>query len=709
MPSNATLADHFLSKEDLPERIFQVDRYPGHAVRINSYSKPQYLIDILTALEGTPELEKLLSSPLGSLFSLPVRQSSVSGQLVHQMLCRQLHTTNVDETWFVYGGQPLRFSLTEFHQVTGLCCSPLPPVEQLAAATTHENGSAPYWYQLIGPTLGAATVKEIVGWLKDEPNMPIWRRFRLALIVIVEGILLCKTQPVKPSVEVVEMVKNVDFFLNYPWGRHSFQRILRMVKVGEKIETKADLINKLKQSTMAVHGFPLAIQLFAFRSIPLLLQYLPHSEDDSTFLHKTLTRLPKCKSFHTSNILAVENDPSMVVLYPHPDGPPFGSSESEDDKVGNLERLIFAGFPFTKAFWCSGDGSLPSLYTSRRRKERTATSTTSDSDSSEMPRQRKSSKPKFINTAEDVNTLLDKKLKGFKASLLADLRGMMRANESPPAVQSPKGKSPSHVSEARSSEPSRVTRSGRAGQYVRVPTAPGHSLTQRDGTRSDTIEPEGSTSATCTAKKNSHPPSSRPTSATAVPHFSSQPPSPCSTAREQPLEPPAVSPVKQRFRFAQKKTPAKAFSLLAEATHTSTDRHCSTVVNELPPSVPPVSDHLKKLSSPSVSLTTAGDPPVEVPPVAAVDITQFVLVDPPDEPLDVFSPMDVNAEVMPTRSLPRVIPVLPSPSILPSQRPQTRRSKRLRSSAAPEVNPPAPAPKLRLRHTSEDVKLKAAS
>ncbi|KAG7564837.1 Papain-like cysteine peptidase superfamily, partial [Arabidopsis suecica] len=242
------------------------------------------------------------------------------------------------------------------------------------------------------------------------------------------------------------------------------------------------------------------------------------------------------------------------------------------------------------------------------------------------------------------------------------------------------------------SEPSRVTRSGRAGQYVRVPTAPGHSLTQRDGTRSDTIEPEGSTSATCTAKKNSHPPSSRPTSATAVPHFSSQPPSPCSTAREQPLEPPAVSPVKQRFRFAQKKTPAKAFSLLAEATHTSTDRHCSTVVNELPPSVPPVSDHLKKLSSPSVSLTTAG----------------FVLVDPPDEPLDVFSPMDVNAEVMPTRSLPRVIPVLPSPSILPSQRPQTRRSKRLRSSAAPEVNPPAPAPKLRLRHTSEDVKLKAA-
>ncbi|EFH63058.1 hypothetical protein ARALYDRAFT_338603 [Arabidopsis lyrata subsp. lyrata] len=65
---------------------------------------------------------------------------------------------------------------------------------------------------------------------------------------------------------------------------------------------------------MAVHGFPLAIQLFAFRSIPLLLQYLPHVEDQSTFLHQTLTHLPKCKSFHYSNILSVENDPSVFRL-----------------------------------------------------------------------------------------------------------------------------------------------------------------------------------------------------------------------------------------------------------------------------------------------------------------------------------------------------------------------------------------------------------
>ena len=68
-----------LSVGVLPERIFKADHYPGHAVRINSYSKPKYLLDIFNVLHGMPELDTLLSSPLGSLFSLHVRQCSISG------------------------------------------------------------------------------------------------------------------------------------------------------------------------------------------------------------------------------------------------------------------------------------------------------------------------------------------------------------------------------------------------------------------------------------------------------------------------------------------------------------------------------------------------------------------------------------------------------------------------------------------------------
>ncbi|CAL9243197.1 unnamed protein product, partial [Arabidopsis halleri] len=119
----------------------------------------------------------------------------------------------------------------EFQQATGLPCGPFPPAAALEAAANHAEDESPYWYKLIGGKLGCITVKQIVERLKREPNMPAWQKFRLALIVLVEGVLLCRNQPVRPAVEVVEMVKDIDFFLNYPWGRHSFQRIMRSVRL----------------------------------------------------------------------------------------------------------------------------------------------------------------------------------------------------------------------------------------------------------------------------------------------------------------------------------------------------------------------------------------------------------------------------------------------------------------------------------------------
>ncbi|XP_023635196.1 uncharacterized protein LOC111829656 isoform X2 [Capsella rubella] len=159
MPSSSSPLKHVFWSGDLPETLFD---------------------------------DVLLASPLGALFSLPVRQCAMSGQLVHQMLCRQLHTDNSDETWFLFAGQPIRFSLMEFEQITGLCCAPFPAASDLEPVTTHSEGSAPYWYTLIGRKLGGATVEDLLSLLKSDANMPAWRKFRLALIVIVEGILLCR-------------------------------------------------------------------------------------------------------------------------------------------------------------------------------------------------------------------------------------------------------------------------------------------------------------------------------------------------------------------------------------------------------------------------------------------------------------------------------------------------------------------------------------
>jgi len=93
----------------LPPRLFATDRYPD--ARLNIYSRPDILTEICDVLKGTKEMETILDSCFGSLFSLRVSECPISGKLVHALFCRQLVTKQKYEMLTVFGGQPLRFSL----------------------------------------------------------------------------------------------------------------------------------------------------------------------------------------------------------------------------------------------------------------------------------------------------------------------------------------------------------------------------------------------------------------------------------------------------------------------------------------------------------------------------------------------------------------------------------------------------------------------
>ncbi|KAL9308518.1 hypothetical protein AtEden1_Chr1g0040881 [Arabidopsis thaliana] len=108
----------------LPPRLFATDRYPD--ARLNIYSRPDILTVICDVLKGTKEVETILDSCFGSLFSLRVSECSISCKLVHALLCRQLVTKQKYELKTIFGGQPLRFSLVEFGYLTGLPCGEFP-------------------------------------------------------------------------------------------------------------------------------------------------------------------------------------------------------------------------------------------------------------------------------------------------------------------------------------------------------------------------------------------------------------------------------------------------------------------------------------------------------------------------------------------------------------------------------------------------------
>ncbi|KAG7594891.1 Ulp1 protease family C-terminal catalytic domain [Arabidopsis thaliana x Arabidopsis arenosa] len=364
----------------LPKRLYATDCYPPIG-RINSYSKPEYLLDLADILEGTKEWNYIRASVFGPLFDLPVRKCSLSGKLVHQMLCRGLYTRKKHELWFVFAGKPFRFSLREFHILTGLPC------HQYAAQADILKSQKPlvpkpkkgYWEILFGKDKPVVLIKDIVEWLRADKNLPPasrmeeWRRLRLALIVIVDGIIICSSQPVKASEQVVEMVRNLETFELFPWGRESFLLTMRMVKVSTKVKSRSDLISKFNQSHSSTHGFTIAFQLLMFKAIPALEKYLPDSDDEQTFADRSVLQLAPLKTFHNSNIMETEKIAGLDIAPLLPwDGDArifHWVDEVADPALDYMESLIGSRFNFTKDVWSGGYSKWPPIMVDEKGKE----------------------------------------------------------------------------------------------------------------------------------------------------------------------------------------------------------------------------------------------------------------------------------------------------------------------------------------------------
>ncbi|CAL9242368.1 unnamed protein product [Arabidopsis halleri] len=267
-------------------------------------------------------MEILMQSSFKSLFSLPVRRCSLSGKLLHNMLCRQIEC--------------------------------------------HKEGSSPYWETLLGSE-GNVTIDGIVQTLKAEPGMSGWKKLRLVLIVIVKGILICGTQPIRPSAAVVEMVKNLPFVFSFPWGRLAFDRTVRMLTVGTKIRKRSTIIKKLKQKSLVVHGFPIAIQLMIFDSIPLLMRYLPSYDMAYTFSDRMVSVMPTLKTYHTNNILLLCVH-QIHILTARELSVDRSAGNMADPKVTYLLNLIHGGYCFSKSDWVGGDDSLDKLCICKKNK-----------------------------------------------------------------------------------------------------------------------------------------------------------------------------------------------------------------------------------------------------------------------------------------------------------------------------------------------------
>lgn len=181
-----------------------------------------------------------------------------------------------------------------------------------------------YWKELFGDDTDT-TLADLYEILKATPDIQSDKRLRLALILILDGVLIANDLPhqITPTPKYVGMLEDIESFLRFPWGRESFLRTvtcmvpgqkpivqLRKRKASEVVDPISSLCERLQQKTVWIQGFPLILQLLAYQSIPPLLSRIPKCKDMISLLKTVSIELPH----QPAHVWAGENDQSVSFI-----------------------------------------------------------------------------------------------------------------------------------------------------------------------------------------------------------------------------------------------------------------------------------------------------------------------------------------------------------------------------------------------------------
>ncbi|KAF8090001.1 hypothetical protein N665_0491s0006 [Sinapis alba] len=192
------------------------------------YSTIVCLLAVRDALTSTPEMEKLLGSSFRGLFQIMARRL-LMGRVVHGMMTRQVVLKKKYEMWHVFGGKPLRFSLVEFGEVTGLSFGEFEEGYNIDYQLPQKDKNYDYWERLIGSNRDV-TIKDLVAM----------KKFRLCLLIIVDGVLVATAQKPRLSLKYVKMLEDLKKFLAFPWERDSFMWTISTLKPPPKVMGKCE-------------------------------------------------------------------------------------------------------------------------------------------------------------------------------------------------------------------------------------------------------------------------------------------------------------------------------------------------------------------------------------------------------------------------------------------------------------------------------------
>ncbi|KAG7533123.1 hypothetical protein ISN45_Aa08g007550 [Arabidopsis thaliana x Arabidopsis arenosa] len=177
----------------LPSTLFKIGEESRGASSINNHSTFKY-VKLVKDILSEPLFNKLKSTFLGPIIKAGLRRGGgkqmgdglgFSASLVRYLVVRQITTTKKDELWFYFNNQPMRFTLREFHLVTGLPCYAEDKIQ------VEENINWPM-------VTKEHTPEDLLAQLRALGNDDEESKLRLAMLLLLESIFLLKYALNKP-------------------------------------------------------------------------------------------------------------------------------------------------------------------------------------------------------------------------------------------------------------------------------------------------------------------------------------------------------------------------------------------------------------------------------------------------------------------------------------------------------------------------------
>ncbi|XP_024009404.1 uncharacterized protein LOC112084490 [Eutrema salsugineum] len=196
---------------EFPRRLYTKGFEPAPDKSIGYYSDDYRLVPALKSALQEDEWEEIYESPLGVFLKFHDLDFGWASRLVHHMLTFQIVCKQRYEIWSLIGTNPVRFSLHEFEEITGLNCG---YVDDLALTDLTLSDDTRAFWELMGVDAesGPSTIEIIEAcsncssWSQDD-------RLRLGYLGIYAGFIVA-TRPGLSTNHLIKSVKEKDLSKN---------------------------------------------------------------------------------------------------------------------------------------------------------------------------------------------------------------------------------------------------------------------------------------------------------------------------------------------------------------------------------------------------------------------------------------------------------------------------------------------------------------